>query len=185
MRLSFSTKIVYALCILRAIVTLAQTTTNTTSSQTVATNTTFTTINSYIPPGLSSIRAYASNNTFLYSVNATNLKNYDTAHYPLLNEVGYLMIGTGPTEIGFYSPYGGPGTVTILAAIMLAMNDFVVLGRDPTSKKDTTSIRLIVGDWQHDYTTFCQENNYPSPDIVVVGTFNKRNIGLCDDIFTD
>jgi hypothetical protein len=181
MRLSFSTKILYVLCTLYAALVLAQTTTNTTSSQVVASNTTFTTIDSYIPPGLSSIRAYSSNDTFLYSVNATDLKNYDVTHYPLLNEVGYLMIGTGPTEIGFYSPYGGPGTVKILAAIMLAMNDFVVLGRDPTSKKDASSIRLIVGDWQHDYTTFCKDKNYPSPDIVVVGTHNKQKFVFVDN----
>ncbi|KAM3588447.1 hypothetical protein VKS41_000892 [Umbelopsis sp. WA50703] len=80
------------------------------------------------------------------------------------------MLGQGSTEIGFYSPYGGPGNAKMLASIMLAMNDFIVNGRDPTTKEDTISIRLIVGDWQHDYTTFCQTYNYPMPDIIVIGT---------------
>jgi hypothetical protein len=97
------------------------------------------------------------------------------------------MIGEGTTEIGFYSPYDGPGNVKMLASIMLAMNDFVVNGRNPTTKKDTVSIRLIVGDWQHDYTTYCQQNNYPNPDIIVIGklqVIQRRESRLHDRILT-
>jgi hypothetical protein len=140
-----------------------------TTVQSATVNTTFTTIASYIPPGACQIHAFSLNSTFLYSVNASNLENYDIAHYPDLVNVGYLMLGQGSTEIGFYSPYGGPGNAKMLASIMLAMNDFIVNGRDPTTKEDTISIRLIVGDWQHDYTTFCQTYNYPMPDIIVIG----------------
>lgn len=138
--------------------------------QSTTVNTTFTTIASYIPPGTCQINAYSVNSTFLYSVNASSLQNYDVAHYPKLVNVGYLMLGEGSTEIGFYSPYGGPGNAKMLAAVMLAMNDFIVNGRDPITKEDTVSIRLIIGDWQHDYTTFCQLYNYPMPDIIVIGT---------------
>lgn len=142
--------------------------------QSTTVNTTFTTIASYIPPGTCQINAYSVNSTFLYSVNASSLQNYDVAHYPKLVNVGYLMLGEGSTEIGFYSPYGGPGNAKMLAAVMLAMNDFIVNGRDPITKEDTVSIRLIIGDWQHDYTTFCQLYNYPMPDIIVIGEYRNN-----------
>lgn len=132
------------------------------------------------PVGVAQIYSYNNNGEFLFSVNASNLKDLSMYTQPELPDVAYFMVGTGPIELELWSPFGENGNTVVAPALLLAVNDWVVLSRNTSTTtggtiatvngNDTITVKVVVGDFNSDWMAYCGENGIKCPDMVILGT---------------
>jgi hypothetical protein len=153
------------------------------SAQQIITNGTadsYLTIDQVSPLGVAQILSYDSEDKFLFSVNASNLKSLSMYTQPQLPDVAYFMVGTGPIQLELWSPFGENGNTVVAPALLLAVNDWVVLSRNTSTTtggtiatvngNDTVTVKVVVGDFNSDWMAYCGENGIKCPDMVILGT---------------
>jgi hypothetical protein len=153
------------------------------SGQQVVTNATadsYLTIAQSPPLGNAQILSYNINDEFLFNVNASNLKDLSMYTQPELPDVAYFMVGTGPIQLELWSPFGENGNTVVAPALLLAVNDWVVLSRNTSTTtggtiatvdgNDTITVKVVVGDFNSDWMAYCGQNGIKCPDMVILGT---------------
>jgi hypothetical protein len=152
--------------------------------QTNSTADTYLTIDQSPPLGNAQILSYDNNDELLFSINASNLKNLNTYTQPELSDVAYFVVGEGPIKLELWSPFGENGNSVVAPALLLAVNDWVVLSRNTSTTtggslatlngSDTVTVKVVVGDFNSDWMAYCGENGVKCPDMVILGTTQVR-----------
>lgn len=163
------------------------------SAQQIITNGTadsYLTIDQVSPLGVAQILSYDSEDNFLFSVNASNLKSLNMYTQPQLPDVAYFMVGTGPIQLELWSPFGENGNTVVAPALLLAVNDWVVLSRNTSTTtggtiatvngNDTVTVKVVVGDFNSDWMAYCGENGIKCPDMVILGTTQVSMFDVID-----
>ncbi|KAG2175527.1 hypothetical protein INT43_001174 [Umbelopsis isabellina] len=170
-------------------------------AQTNSTDDTYMTIDQSLPLGNAQILSYNDKDELLFSVNASNLKDLNTYTQPELSDVAYFVVGEGPIQLELWSPFGENGNSVVAPALLLAVNDWVVLSRNTSTTtggsmatlngNDTVTVKVVVGDFNSDWMAYCGENGVKCPDMVILGTTQialhaaHGTIKPLDDLFTE
>lgn len=151
-----------------------------------STDDTYMTIDQSLPLGNARILSYNDNDELLFSVNASNLKDLNTYTQPELSNVAYFVVGEGPIQLELWSPFGENGNSVVAPALLLAVNDWVVLSRNTSTTtggsmatvngNDTVTVKVVVGDFNSDWMAYCGENGVKCPDMVILGTTQVRMV---------